>query len=188
MTQNGHAAKFPLRPPISPCALSETGHQEFGKIVRRATLTAQLEINPMPPASIEVTTKVASMRQIHAAIEHEARQDFECSITLAAAGEGMLPITESEHFHKKVKAFAASLPEAIEGATGPNDLITWLKHGTFKGKKCENATIEHVEVMVTIWRAITKFHAVYDAVSPQMKSWADGTRERLAAEKAAQKA
>ena len=98
----------------------------------------------MPPASIEVTPKVASMRQIHAAIEHEAKQNFECSITLAAAGEGMLLVTENEHFHKKVKEFAASLPEATEGATGPNDVITWLKHGTYKGKKCEKATIEHV--------------------------------------------
>jgi hypothetical protein len=147
-----------------------------------------LEIDPMPPASIEVTLKVASMRQIHAAIEHEAKQNFECSITLAAAGEGMLPITENEHFHKKVKEFAVSLPEATEGATGPNDVITWLKHGTYKGKKCEKATIEHVEVMVTIWRAISKFHAVYDEVSPQMVSWANATRERLAAEKAAHKA
>lgn len=139
----------------------------------------------MAPPSIDVTARVASMRQIHAAIEHEARQDFECAITLAAAGEGMLPITENEHFHKKVKDLAESLPEATEGATGPNDVITWLKHGTYKGKKCEKATIEHVEVMVTIWRAITKFHAVYDDVSPQMKSWANATRTRLAAEKKA---
>lgn len=142
----------------------------------------------MPPAAIEVTTKVASMRQIHAAIEHEAKQNFECSITLAAAGEGMLPVTESEHFHKKVKEFAASLPEATEGATGPNDVITWLKHGTYNGKKCEKATIEHVETMVTIWRAISKFHAVYDEVSPQMVSWANSTRDRLAAEKKVGKA
>ena len=100
----------------------------------------------------------------------------------------MLPITENEHFHKKVKEFAASLPEATEGATGPNEVITWLKHGTYKGKKCEKATVEHVEVMVTIWRAISKFHAVYDEVSPQMVSWANATRQRLAAEKAARKA
>lgn len=40
----------------------------------------------MAPPSIEVTARIASMRQIHAAIEHEARQDFECAITLAAAG------------------------------------------------------------------------------------------------------
>jgi len=141
--------------------------------------------HPMAPASIDVTAQVASMRQIHAAIEHDGLQNYECAITLAAAAEGMLPITENEHFHKKVKAFAAALPEGTEGATDPNDTITWLKHGTFKGKKCEEATIDHAEVMVTIWRAITKFQAVYDEVSPQMKSWADATRTRLAAEKKA---
>lgn len=142
----------------------------------------------MAPPSIEVTARVASMRQIHAAIEHEARQNFECAITLAAAGEGIIPATENEHFHKKVKDFAASLPESTEGATDPNEVINWLKHGKYNGKPCEKATIEHVEVMVTIWRAISKFHAVYDDVSPQMTSWANSTRTRLAAEKKAAKA
>lgn len=70
----------------------------------------------MAPASIEVTAKVASMRQIHAAIEHAEIQNYECAITLAAAAEGMLPATENEHFHKKVKDFAAALPEAEDGA------------------------------------------------------------------------
>jgi hypothetical protein len=62
------------------------------------------------PASIETTTKLASMRQIHAAIEHHGKQNWECAITLAAAAEGMLPATDEPHFHKKVKELAASLP------------------------------------------------------------------------------
>jgi hypothetical protein len=40
------------------------------------------------------------MRQIHAAIEHLHRGDFECAITLAAAGEGMLPPTEEPYFRE----------------------------------------------------------------------------------------
>jgi hypothetical protein len=35
-----------------------------------------------------------------------------------------------------------------------------------------------------IWRAITKFYAVYSDVSPQMQSWAKSMREALSAERA----
>lgn len=124
------------------------------------------------------------MRQIHAAIEHLLRQDFECAVTLAAAAENMLPPTENPYFHQKVKAFAAGLPPAAEGANGPNDVITWLKHGTYKGQKCDRATIEHFECVTTIWRAISKFIAVYGDPSPQMTSWAKATGAELLAEKA----
>src|SRR5262245_16241483 len=123
------------------------------------------------------------MRQIHAAIEHLERQDFECAITLAAAAEGMLPSTENPYFHQKVKALAASLPKDAEGAMGPNDIITWLKHGTYKGKKCGSATIEYFECVVTIWRAISKFIATFDDASTQMTSWAKAAGAELLAEK-----
>ena len=136
-------------------------------------------------ASIETTARFASMRQIHAAIEHHRRQDWECTITLAAAAEGMLPGTDEPHFRQKVKDFAASLPDDLEGSKNPNDVITWLKHGTYNGQKCETATIDNSEAPVIIWRAITKFFAVYDEVSPQMQSWAKSMRNELMAEKAA---
>jgi len=42
--------------------------------------------------------------------------------------------------------------------------------------------------LVVIWRAITKFFAVYDDVSPQMQSWAKTVREELLAEVAAKQA
>jgi len=137
------------------------------------------------PAFIETNIRLAAMRQIHAAIEHQQRQDYECAITLAAAAEGMLPATDEPHFHQKVKDFSAGLPDAVEGAQKPNDFITWLKHGTYNGKKCETATIDYSESLVIVWRAITKFFAVYDDVSPQMQSWAKTIREELSAEMAA---
>jgi hypothetical protein len=123
------------------------------------------------------------MRQIHAAIEHLERQDFECAITLAAAAEGMLPATKNPYFHQKVKALAASLPEDAGGAIGPNDVLTWLKHGTYNGKKCESATIDHFECVVTIWRAISKFIATYDDISPQMEYWVKTIGAELLAER-----
>jgi len=140
------------------------------------------------PAFVETNIRLAAMRQIHAAIEHQQRQDYECAITLAAAAEGMLPATDEPHFHQKVKDFAVALPHAVEGAQKPNDFITWLKHGTYNGKQCETATIDYSESLVIIWRAITKFFAVYDDVSPQMQSWAKTVREELLAEVAANKA
>jgi hypothetical protein len=40
------------------------------------------------------------MRQIHAAIEHWRRGDFECAITLASAAETMLPDIDEPHFRR----------------------------------------------------------------------------------------
>lgn len=133
----------------------------------------------------ESNTKQASARQIHAAMTHYATGQLECAITLAAAAEGMLVEPDEPAFRQKVKDFAAQLPEA-EGAQGPNDFIVWLKHGTFKGKKCDTATIDDSEAPVAIWRAITKFYAVYKAVTPEMEKWQQTMKAKLSAEKAAQ--
>jgi hypothetical protein len=50
------------------------------------------------PQHIKTWVRYASMRQIHAAIKHLDRGDFECAITLAAAGEEMLPPKDKPHF------------------------------------------------------------------------------------------
>jgi hypothetical protein len=138
------------------------------------------------PDHIETTVRFASMRQIHAAIEHLHRGDFECAITLAGAGEGMLPETDEPTFRQKVKALSASAEIKAEGgATGPNDYINWLKHGSLirGGPRVENARITELEVIATIWRAITKFEVVYVVVSadqtPQMLSFANWARAHL---------
>src|SRR4051794_30267088 len=115
----------------------------------------------------ETNTKLASMRQIHAAIKHHGGGDCECAITLAAAAEGMLVEPDEPTFRQKVKDFAAGLPEVADDSQNPNAVITWLKHGTYNGTKCETATIDDSEAPVIIWRAITKFYAVYKAVSAE---------------------
>jgi hypothetical protein len=81
----------------------------------------------------------------------------------------MLPETWKPHFRQKIKKFA-ELPEIKEegGATGPNDYKNWLKHGTLNGERVEAATIPAEESVVMVYRAITKYHAVYDDLSPQM--------------------
>ena len=71
------------------------------------------------PEFIETNIHSASMRQIHAAIAHLHSGDFECAITLAAAGEEMLPETDKPHFHQKIKELSASSPEIEQEAKGP---------------------------------------------------------------------
>ena len=79
------------------------------------------------PVPIDTHIRLASMRQIHCAIEHLHRGDYECAITLAGAAEGILPDTWKPHFLQKVKALSIS-PEiqAEGGAIGENDYINWL--------------------------------------------------------------
>jgi hypothetical protein len=134
------------------------------------------------PESIETNVRFASMRQIHAAIDHLHRGDFECAITLAGAAEGMLPNTDEPHFRQKVKALSTS-PEikAEGGATGPNDYINWLKHGQIErgGPRIETATISELEMIAVVWRAITKFQATYNDTTPQMQSFAEWAKSHL---------
>ncbi len=140
------------------------------------------------PPHIDTSVHYASMRQIHAAIEHLHRGDFECAITLAAAGEGMLPPTDKQYFFKKAKELEKELGAQPDGVTGANDIINWLKHGevtdpaTGQRKRYETATIEELEVIVTIHRGITKFEAIFEnEKTPQMlsfKNWASPYLER----------
>jgi hypothetical protein len=136
------------------------------------------------PQFIETNVRFASMRQIHAAIEHLHRGDFECAITLAAAGEGMLPPTDNPHFREKIEKIAASLPEVDKGQK-PNDYINWLKHGTLikGGARIEAASITELEVIATIWRGITKFEALYVVAgadrTPQMIGFSNWARAHL---------
>jgi hypothetical protein len=66
------------------------------------------------PVAIDTDIQLAPMRQIHCAIEHIRRGDFECAITLGAAGEGMLPNAEQALFRDKVKKLSVS--EEIKAA------------------------------------------------------------------------
>jgi hypothetical protein len=126
------------------------------------------------------------MRQIHCAIEHLHRGDYECAITLAGAAEGMLPDTDEPHFRQRVLGLSKS-PEikAAGGATGANDYINWLKHGSIQrgGSRIETATIPATESVAVVWRAITKYHAVYKDPSPQMLSFHRWAKEWIQADR-----
>ena len=97
----------------------------------------------------------------------------------------MLPETDKPHFRQKAMALEAKLPKTDEGENTANAYINWLKHGSLKigGPRIEEATITELEVIYVIWRAISKFQAVYGDTdadrTPQMISFENWVRERL---------
>jgi hypothetical protein len=58
----------------------------------------QEQFSSATPTVIDTCSHYASMRQIHAAIDHWRHADFECAITLAGAAEGMLPDIDEPHY------------------------------------------------------------------------------------------
>jgi hypothetical protein len=124
------------------------------------------------PVAIDTNIRLAAMRQIHCAIEHLKEGHYEAAITLAAAAEGMLPETEARHLRPAVKEMSKrpNIQEA-GGSTDPNACSVWLKHGTVDGKRVEAITIPAEESMVIVCRAMSKFNAVYDDMTPQMAAF-----------------
>ena len=70
---------------------------------------------------------------------------------------------QRQKFRQKVMALEASLPKTKHGENSANAYVNWLKHGRFKtgGARIEATTISDLEVIYTIWRAISKFQAAY---------------------------
>lgn len=103
------------------------------------------------------------MRQIHAAIDHFHRGDFECAATLAAAACGMLPVTDDD-----------ALP-ALEARSARVETVGhWLAHGTIldptgTSRRRESIVIRTAEVGIAIHMAITRFDITFpDQKTPQM--------------------
>jgi hypothetical protein len=131
------------------------------------------------PEAVETTVRLASLRQIHAAIDHLHKSEFESAITLASAAEGILPKTDKPHLFSKLQTWIATLPTDAEGAMGINDFTNWTKHGG----GYENAKISELEVITTIARAVSKVAAVYGEQSSEMKDFIDWAIARLQAAK-----
>jgi hypothetical protein len=122
------------------------------------------------PTQIETSIRVASMRQIHAAIDHLHRGDFECAITLAAAGEGMLPAIDNPDSFLKTMALIPMPASSAEARV--NEIVDWLAHGiSGDGTRIELVQISEREMIVTIFRAISRFEPVY-GLTPQMRQFA----------------
>jgi hypothetical protein len=118
---------------------------------------------------METNRRLASMRQIHAAIDHLYKSEFESAITLASAAEGILPKTEKPHLFQKIKKVAKALPADTPGATGINDFTNWTKHGTH-----ETATISEQDAIEVVTRAISKFVLYMEQNPPKWKHFGNG--------------
>ena len=100
------------------------------------------------------------------------------AITLGSAAEGILPATDKPHLLTKLQEWQKLLPQDVGGATDLNDFNNWAKHGA-NDKRPEKAVISELEVMTSIQRAISKFAAIYDEQSPQMKAFSEWAINRL---------
>ncbi len=111
--------------------------------------------------SIETKKKWASLRQIRAAIGHFEMKQYECAMTLAGAGESILPDNPLMHLFNVLKG----------KFTGKelNLFRNWLKHATGPDK----ITIDELEVVVAISRAIQKFVATYEESHPDFQKFSD---------------
>jgi histidyl-tRNA synthetase len=130
------------------------------------------------PKEIETDVRAASLSQIHVAIDRLHEADFVSAITLGSAAEGILPTTDNPHLFAKLEAWQKSLPADLEGAAGINDFNNWTKHGE-NNKRPNKAKISELEVITSILRAISKFIAVYNERSPQMKAFSEWAEKYL---------
>jgi hypothetical protein len=108
---------------------------------------------------IETNKKWASLRQIRAAIGHFEQKQYECAMTLAGAGESILPDNPLMHLFNVLKG----------KFTGKelNLFRNWLKHASGP----DTMTIDELEVVVAISRAIQKFVATYAESHPDLEKF-----------------
>jgi hypothetical protein len=103
------------------------------------------------------------MRQIHAAIEHWRRGDFECAITLASAADAMLPDVDDSYCRQ------------VQNSMRINEISNWLIHGGSdlgKDDPADMIVIEEIDTVIALHRAILKFEAVFwKDKTPQMTSF-----------------
>jgi len=121
------------------------------------------EITVISVPFIETSVRYASMRQIHAAMDHFHRGDFECAATLAAAACGMFPAIDN-----------AALPASEARLARVESIGHWLAHGTIldrtgKSRRKESIVIRTAEVAIALQVAITRFDIAFpDQKTPQM--------------------
>ena len=122
----------------------------------------------------ETTRQLAALFQITAAIEHFYNGDLECTITLAGAAEGVLPdAPEGASLFQHLKASSAKHARKLD----INFVQNWLKHGRYNGYEIEEMRITPFLTAIALWRAITKFVAVYEKETPETEKFMVWSRE-----------
>jgi hypothetical protein len=109
----------------------------------------------------KTTKQVSAFRQISAAIDHLHKQNYECAITLAAAGENQTKERSIGHFFRVMRAKFS--------ARDANEVINWLKHPSGPDEK----EITEQDVVVTIIRGIQKYVGTYEVTHPKFETFSE---------------
>jgi hypothetical protein len=145
----------------------------------RIAASVMLDSRKGKPKEIVSDWRVASMRQIHIAIELLHRSELEAAMSVASAAEGVLPEPSKPYLRLKEQAAVEALPKDSKGALGINDFANWTKHGEVNHQRVERARLSELEVINMIVRAISKFIALYDEKTQQMSEFNEWATKRL---------
>jgi hypothetical protein len=125
----------------------------------------------MADRSINTSKRLASQRQIEAAIQHYKNGAFECAVTLAHAGENIIAKPGIISLFERLKEKIAD--------KNHNEIPVWLKHGSGP----DTRTISELDVVVLIQRAISKFVSTFNGATVAMKTFSESERKKLEAAK-----
>ena len=114
-----------------------------------------------------ITKKQASLRQLHAAIEHLWNGDYECAVTLAGAAEGQLAGRAERDFWQLLKIVALQERTDRKSVIAElNETRDWLKHPT---SQLEDYRFIHVDdAWLACLRAAMQFVSVFKQQSSKM--------------------
>ncbi len=119
--------------------------------------------------TIKLSKQEAALRQIHAAIEHLWKEDFDSSITLAGAAEEQINFNGPDTLRERILA-KVPLEERKELGDTLNEHRNWLKHTT--ADLPQEIEIGEFEAVIMLVRAITKFNGRYNQTSPLIADFA----------------
>lgn len=116
---------------------------------------------------VKTNTRCAAERQIHAAIAHYRAGEFECAITLCHAAEGKIPAPPPHtHLFRILKQFGEDNPAPDGQKDDFNFAANWMKHSN--NTDPDEVSIEDYLVIVSIYRAVSKYRAFYGIGTPEM--------------------
>jgi hypothetical protein len=123
-----------------------------------------------------ISKKEAIVRQIHGAIEHLYKGEFECAITLAGAAEGQSAYQHDEVLFAQLKIrVPPEFKNEKEWRDWLNAVRDWLKHPTPQWGDELNVA-EYDAVTMTL-RALSKFQYEHRQSTPRIEEFLDWCRE-----------
>lgn len=137
----------------------------------------EVMVDPEIVAAMEmrtVTKKEAAGRQIDVAIRLYEEGEYEASITLSCATEGMLISGMPQPLFDRMKdGRPREFKTEKEWATFLNDTRDWLKHCHDQGDR----RIGKFEAWIMLCRGLTKYHGMFGYETDEMKAFTERARK-----------